>query len=100
MKELEAMEVLSCPRCIPEVHVPDEVLGAVRAELCSLVHQNKRLQGMLLLQGKKIPLADAKFIVLHIVRAGGECHRCGVMIEGEGAQYCKKCRSLNLKWCA
>jgi hypothetical protein len=100
VEEFEAMEILSCPRCIPEVQVPNVITGAVRAELCALVNQNKRAQGILLLRDKNVPLADAKFIVLHITQAGGACHRCGAMVEGEGAQHCKKCRSLNLKWCA
>jgi hypothetical protein len=93
------MEVLSCPHCIPEVHMSDEVLNAVRDELCSLVRQNKRLQGMMVLRNKQMPLVNAKFIVLHLAQADGTCHRCGAIVEGEGAQHCKECRSLNLKWC-
>ena len=92
------MELLSCPRCTPTVRVSDDILNAVRKELCSLVRQNKRLQGMMVLQNMGVPLIDAKFIVYHLAQADGTCHRCGTIVEGQGAQYCKKCRSLNLKW--
>ena len=93
------MQVLSCSRCIPEVSVPNEVLNDVCEELCALVRQNQRLQGLMVLKRKQIPLVDAKFIVLHLAGADGTCHRCHTPLEGEGAQECKHCRSLNLKWC-
>ena len=93
------MELLSCLRCTPSVQVSDDILSAVREELCSLVRQNKRLQGMMVLRHMGVPLIDAKFIVLHLSQADGTCHRCGTIVEGQGAQYCKNCRSLNLKWC-
>jgi hypothetical protein len=52
----------------------------------------------MVLKRKQIPLVDAKFIVLHLAGADGTCHRCHTPLEGVGAQECKNCRSLNLKW--
>lgn len=94
------MQIPSCPRCIPgEFHLPDEVLNDVREELCSLLRQNQRLQGMMILKRKQVPLIDAKFFVFHLANVDGTCHRCRVLLGEQATQVCKKCRSLNLKLC-
>jgi hypothetical protein len=93
------MQILTCPRCIPEVHLSDEVFNDVREELCSLLRKEQRLQGLTVLSRKQLPLIEAKFIVMHLTNADGTCHRCRAPVEDRGAQSCKKCRSLNLNWC-
>jgi len=90
---------MNCRKCganVPLLNFTTDVRSAVS----EWVRKRDRLQAAKELRHRTaIELADAKSIVFHISREGGNCHRCSEYLSvADTTIDCSKCGSLNLVW--
>ena len=87
---------IECPRCRTTVVWPTDLPDPLKHQLAA-VTRHDTLEGMQFAE-KHIGLAtrEAKALALHITKAPGGCHRCGLSVSA-GESVCS-CRCANIDW--
>jgi len=86
----------TCRKCEGCFHVAVPTDPAARRRLGEARAANGVLFIRDLRQFTGAALADAKGVMLHVVRQNRECHSCGARLGPGALTDCPRCRSLNI----
>jgi hypothetical protein len=93
------MGIHYCKKCKAAIDVPSGLKVGVKDEVTSLRRQNRSALAINSLRAKaRLPLAEAKAIVLHVTQDKGLCHRCGEVLSRGEESVCIRCGAVNLDW--
>ena len=90
------MALYSCPRCVTDVELPDELTLPTRMHVANTARTDSVSAVRTLHATGGLTLRQAKAYVAHVTRAGGQCHRCKYVFTILGPSFCPGCSAFNI----